>query len=227
MSTSANVSVTGASCRLAASLTADAIRLGGLSAVTPTALERLLEQLPAGAWDVDLGDDDSELRGWLLALGFEQYAQGRVIARSLSGMKPPFPIPGIEFGRYRNDLAADFTRAESEALAGTPIFTEISSPTGYEEADHAGAFLVARRAGRIVGFIQAEMPQGWINWFGVVPAERRFGIGRLLVGELARVAAERGGTHLAGLCDTEDGLAFFQALEFSVRGTRRLLIRRA
>lgn len=227
MSTSANVSVTGASCRLAPSLTADAIRLGGLSAVTPAALERLFERLPAGSWDVDLGEADGELRGWLLAGGFEEYAAGHVVARPLAGMRSAYPVAGIEVGRYANELAADFTRAETEALTGTPIYSAMSSPTGYEGADHVGAFRVARRAGRIVGFAQAEMPQGWINWFGVVPAERRRGIGRLLIGELAKIATERGGTHLAAFCDADDGLAFFRALEFRVRGARRLLIRRA
>jgi ribosomal protein S18 acetylase RimI-like enzyme len=78
------------------------------------------------------------------------------------------------------------------------------------------------------GFAQAMVPEGWINWLGVAPDARRRGIGRLLVGELAREVRTARGTHLAALVEADgDGQAFLRALGFRERGARTLMIRRA
>ena len=219
------VTVAGASCVLAPSLTADATRLGSLRADSPQALDRLIAELPEPPWDAEVAVDD-DLASWLAAAGFERYAEVTVMARPLEGMAQAFGVAGVRVGKYRNDWSDGFVAAEREALAGSPIFQCMSQPTGYEEADHIGGFVAATRGDRLIGFAQATMPQGWINWFGVVPDERRRGVGRALIAELVEMARERDGTHLAALVDTEAGVAFFRALKFEARGRRALMIRR-
>ncbi len=75
----------------------------------------------------------------------------------------------------------------------------MGQPTGYEGAEGFDAFSVARNERDMLGFAQAMLPEGWINWIGVVPRPRRQGIGRLLVADLARQVREARGTHLAAL----------------------------
>jgi GNAT superfamily N-acetyltransferase len=207
-------------------MTADATRLGSLRATTPQALERLLADLPDPPWDAEVASDD-DLVAWMGAAGFERYATATVMARPLEGMASAHGVAGVRVGPYRNDWADQFTAAEAAALAESPIFQEMSQPTGYETADHIGGFIAATRGDRLIGFAQATMPQGWINWLGVVPDERRRGVGRALVAELVSMARDRKGTHLACLVDTESGMAFFRSLKFTSRGQRALLIRRA
>jgi len=220
------VSVPGASCVLAPSMTADATRLGSLRADSPQALERLLAELADPPWDAEVAHDD-DLVAWMGAAGFERYSTVTVMARPLEGMAWAHGVAGVRLGPYRNDWSQQFTAAEAEALAESAIFQEMSQPTGYETAEHIGGFIVARRADRLIGFAQATMPQGWINWFGVVPDERRKGVGRALIATLVAMAREQQGTHLACLVDTESGLGFFRSLKFTSRGQRALLIRRA
>lgn len=222
----ANISVTGASCRLEPSLTADAIRLGSLSAVSPPALERLIAELPEPPWDVELAPDD-DLLGDLRAAGFEQYAEGAVLARPLENVRTTPAPPGVKIGPYRNDWAEPYAEAEKLAMADSPIYAEMAAPTGYEEADHLTGFFAATAGTEVLGFIQATLPQGWINWFGVVPEHRRRGIGRALLSEVASAAREARGTHLAGMVASESARAFFAAQRFEVRNQRLLLIRRA
>ncbi len=220
------VTVPGASCVLAPSMTADATRLGSLRADSPQALERLIAELPDPPWDVEVAAD-GDLAAWLAGAGFERYATVTVMARPLEGMARAHGVAGVRVGRYRNDWAEQFTVAEAEALAESAIFQSMSQPTGYETAEHIGGFVAAQRGERLIGFAQATMPQGWINWFGVVPNERRKGVGRALIAALVAMAREQQGTHLACLVDTESGLGFFRSLEFTSRGQRALLIRRA
>jgi len=103
----------------------------------------------------------------------------------------------------------------------------VGSPTGFENAAGWGTFLAARRDDRIVGFVQAEMPSGWINWIGVVPEERREGIGRAMVGEIAMAVRDAVGSHIvAEVDDREDQLVFWKILGFSERTRSVSLIRR-
>lgn len=222
----ANISVTGASCRLEPSLTADAIRLGSLSAVSPPALERLIAELPDPPWDVELAPDD-DLLGDVRAAGFEQYAEGEVLARPLENFRTTPPPPGVKIGPYRNDWAEPYAEAERQAMAESPFYAEMAAPTGYEEADHLTGFFAATAGTELLGFIQATLPQGWINWFGVVPDHRRRGIGRALLSEVASAAREARGTHLAAMVASESARAFFAAERFEARNRRVLLIRRA
>ena len=206
-------------------MTADATRLGSLRIDSPPALERLIAELPDPPWDAELAADD-DVVSWMAAAGFERYADVNVMARPIDGLPVALGVPGVRIGKYRNDWSEQFVAAEAAALAESPIFREMSQPTGYEEADHIEGFVAATRGETLIGFAQATMPSGWINWFGVVPDERRKGVGRALISALTEMVKEHDGTHLAAMVDTEAGLAFFQALKFSSRGRRTLVIRR-
>ena len=172
---------------------------------------------------------DDPVAGLLAMEGFEPYAHMAVLARPIEGLpRPPF-VPGVSVEPYRNEWSEAFTNAEALAMDGLATFAEMGQPTGYEGAEGFDAFSVARDARDMLGFAQAMLPEGWINWFGVVPDQRRQGIGRLLVADLARQVREARGTHLAALVQLDtSGYAFLRALGFSERGARRtLLIRRA
>lgn len=219
----------GASCQPGPSPTAKALRLEGLRADGPEALRALLAELPDPPWDVEVVDGDP-LAGLLAAEGFEPYARVAVMARPIEGLPRARHIPGVEVEPYRNDWAEEFTAVEAAAMAGLAAFEEMGRPTGYEGAEGFDAMVAARERGTgLRGFAQAMVPEGWINWLGVHPDARRRGIGRLLVGELARQVGEARGTHLAAVVEADtDGQAFLRALGFRERGDRRmLLIRRA
>ncbi len=163
------------------------------------------------------------------AEGFEPYAHMAVLARPIEGLpRAPF-VAGVSVEPYRNEWTEAFTNAEAMAMEGLATFAEMGQPTGYEGAEGFDAFSIARDERDLLGFAQAMLPEGWINWMGVVPDARRRGIGRLLVGDLARQVREARGTHLAALVQLDTaGYAFLRALGFSERGARRtLLIRRA
>ena len=193
--------------------------------MSPPALERLLAELPDPPWDAELSPDD-DLIGDLLAAGFDRYAEGEVLARELAGLRPSPPPPGVKIGPYRNDWADAYAEAERLAMADSPLYAEMSAPTGYEEADHLTGFFAATAGPELLGFVQATLPQGWINWLGVVPEHRRRGIGRALLSEVARAAREARGTHLATLAVSASASAFFLAERFEARNRRVLLIRR-
>jgi GNAT superfamily N-acetyltransferase len=183
--------------------------------------------LPDGPWDASLAPDDP-LAGWLQHNGFERYAEMTVVARPLQGMPRPLPVLGIELHPYRSDWAEAFTACEEQAMAGLATYTELGAPSGFETQAGRGAFPIALRGDRIVGFAQTDLPTGWVNWIGVSPDERRRGIGHLLLGEVARAVLASRGTHLAA--ETEAGAesaAFWRAMGFRERGRRLLLIRRA
>lgn len=206
--------------------TARALRLDGLRAVDPSALAALLAELPPGPWDADVAADDP-LAGMLVTQGFEAYAEAVVMARPLRGLPRATPVPGVDVVPYRNAWAEDFARAEAAAMAGSAFYREMGTPTGYEGAEGTDAFVVARAGDTILGFAQAMVPEGWINWLGVVPDARRRGVGRLLVRELARAVEEGRGTHLAALVERgTSGAAFLARLGFRERSARRLLIHR-
>ena len=225
--TSSSVAVAGASCQPGPSPTARALRLEGLRADGAEPLRALLSRLSAPPWDADVVDDDP-LAGLLAAEGFEPYARVAVMARPIEGLpRPPF-VAGVSVEPYRNDWAETFVLAEALAMEGLAAFAEMGQPTGYEEAEGFDAFCVARDEREMQGFAQAMLPEGWINWMGVVPDKRRRGVGRLLIADLARQTREARGTHLAALVEVDTpGRAFLVSLGFRERGARRtLMIRR-
>jgi GNAT superfamily N-acetyltransferase len=151
------------------------------------------------------------------------------MARAAEGLPRAPYVPGVAVEPYRNDWAEEFAAAEAAAMQGLAIFAEMGQPTGYEGAEGFDAAVAARGEDGIVGFAQAMLPEGWINWLGVVPDARRRGVGRLLIAEVARRVREARGTHLAALVEVDPpGQAFLAALGFRERGARRaLMIRRA
>lgn len=221
------VTADGASCRLRPSPTAFALRLEGLRARDGAALDAVLAQLPEPPWDAEVAVDDA-LVGLLGQRGFEVYAKGAVMARPVDGV-PTGHVVGVEYVPYRNDWAEAFTLAEAAAMQGVAAFRELGSPSGYEWGEGQGAFWIARDAeGHLLGFAHAELPDGWIDWLGVVPESRRRGIGTGLVAAVARHVREAHGTHLVAFAeDGTDAGAFLRRLGFSERGRRALLIRRA
>jgi ribosomal protein S18 acetylase RimI-like enzyme len=219
------VTVPGAWCVLGPSMTADAVRLNGITARDPGALSDLLERLPDPPWDVAVAPDDPVVP-MLPGAGFETYSTCAVVARPLKGLTTPTPVAGVVVDRYRAAWSEAFPAAEAEALAESAIFAEMSQPTGYEDAAHLPSFHAAVSGPAMLGFIQTDLPDGWINWFGVVPGERRRGIGRALLHAAAEDCRAAGGTHLAALVDTEAGQGFFRRLGFTERGRRLLQIRR-
>ena len=149
------------------------------------------------------------------------------MARALQGL-PRALVPGIEVMPYSNAWSEEFAAAQDAAMAELSVAREMGTPTGYETAEGFDAFVVARQGERILGFAQAALPDGWINWLGVVPDARRRGIGHRLVAEIARAVADARGTHLAALVEEETaGPAFLAALGFRSRARRLLMIRRA
>lgn len=223
-----SVAVTGASCQPGPSPTARALRLEGLRADGPEALRSLLAELSDPPWDVEVADGDP-VASLLAAEGFEPYARMVVMARPIAGLPRAPYVSGVSVEPYRNEWSEAFTAAEGMAMEGLSAFAEMGQPTGYEEAEGFDAFSVARDQRDMLGFAQAMLPEGWINWMGVVPAKRRLGVGRLLISDLARQVSEARGTHLAALVEVgTGGEEFLRALGFRPRGElRTLMIRRA
>ena len=221
------VNVTGATCRLRPSPTALAVRLEGLRARDGAALDALLARLPEPPWDAEVAIDDA-LVGLLTARGFEVYARGAVLARPADGVRAAHAV-GVEYVPYRNEWAEAFTAAESAAMEGTAALRELGSPSGYEWGEGQGAFVIARdQGGHVLGFAHADLPDGWVDWLGVVPDARRWGIGSGLVAAVAREVMGANGTHLVAFAeDGTDAAPFLRRLGFTERGRRALLIRRA
>jgi len=179
-------------------------------------------------WDAEVVDGES-LIGMLAAEGFEPYARVAVMARPVHGLpRPPF-VSGVSVVPYKNEWAEAFTNAEAMAMDGLATYVEMGQPTGYEDAEGFDAFSIVRDERDMLGFAQAMIPEGWINWMGVVPDARRKGLGRTLMADIARQVIEARGTHLASLVQIDTpGQAFLAALGFKERGPRRtLMIRRA
>jgi GNAT superfamily N-acetyltransferase len=221
------VTVPGAACRLRPSPTAAAVRLDGLRARDGAALDALASRLPEPPWDAEVPSGDP-LEGVLRSRGFEVYAQGALMARPVEGLPPPSHVDGVEILPYRNEWATPFGDAERAAMDGLAAFRELGSPSGYEWGEGQGAFVVARRRdGSIAGFAHADLPDGWLDWMGVVPDRRRRGIGRALVQAIGERVRAANGTHVVGFAETADAAAFLRALGFTERGRRTLLIRRA
>ena len=188
------VTAPGATCRLRPSPTALAVRLDGLRARDAAALDALLAQLPAPPWDADVPAGDP-LAGLLAAAGFGEYARGTLWARPVEGIPGAAPAGLLQVEDYRNTMAGHFLAAERRAMEGLGAFAEMGSPSGYEWGEGQGVFVVAYLRGELVGFAHADMPDGIIDWMGVIPAARRKGVGTALVRGLAdRVRAARART---------------------------------
>lgn len=217
----------GAACRLRPSPTALAVRLEGLRARDLLSLDALTAKLPEPPWDAEVASDDP-LLGLLAARSFEPYATGTVMARAVEGIPAPRRPETVDIVDYTNDRAAEFTVAEAAAMEGSAAFRELGSPSGYEWGEGHGAFVIARRRGEIIGFAHADLPDGWVDWLGVVPAARGIGVGRALIGAVAERVRAAQGTHLVAFAeDAGDGAPFLQALGFTPRGRRTLVIRRS
>ena len=219
------VAVAGASCQPGPSPTSRALRLEGLRAADPGALGELLEQLPEPPWDVEVVADDP-LAGMLRAHGFETYAHVVPMARPVQGL-PRTPATALDIVPYRNEWADAFAAAQDAAMSDLAVAREMGTPTGYETAEGFDAFVVAKDGDRIMGFAQAMLPEGWINWLGVVPEARRQGLGSVLVAELAKAVTAARGTHLAALIEQgTPGQAFLAKLGFRAKSPRLLMINR-
>ncbi len=226
LSSDGAIRVAGAACRPGPSPSAKATRLDGLRAESPGALEALLAEIGDAPFDVALPHDDP-LVGIAQAAGFAPYARTVVVARRIDGFRKDPPPPGTKIEVYQNDWAEQFTAAEAEAMADFSFFREVGSPTGFETAAGWGAFYAARQGDRIVGFVQAEMPSGWINWIGVVPDQRRAGIGRALVGQIAVAVRDAVGSHIvAEVDDAPENVIFWEKQGFKQRTRTVSLIRR-
>lgn len=224
MSTGGVVSVPGGSCAPGPSPSAKATRLDRLTLDDPQALPALMAAVGDGPFDVALPVDDP-LVDVVRAHGFEEYARTVVMARRIDGFRKMPPPPGVEIVPYSNDWAEEFTAVEAQAMANFSFFQQVGSPTGFENAAGWGTFLAARRDGALVGFVQAEMPSGWINWIGVAPHERRTGIGSALVGEVAVAVRDAVGSHIVcEVDDSDEDMAMWKSLGFKDR-TRTISLR--
>lgn len=221
------VRVNGAECRPGPSPTARALRLEGVRARDGAALDELLEELGEPPWDAELAPDDPAL-GLLRARGFVEYARAVVMARPLEGMTPVPAAAGVRIGPYSNEWADSYAEGERAAMDGHPFYVHMGSPTGYEGAEGFDACVAARADDRVVGFAQAQLPEGWINWLWVHPDHRRHGVASALVWEVANAVREARGTHLAMLVPAgSEGTAFLGKLGFRRRSERVLLLRAA
>jgi ribosomal protein S18 acetylase RimI-like enzyme len=226
LSTDGAVRVDGAACRPGPSPSSKATRLDGLRAESPGALEALLVAVGEPPYDIALPNDDP-LVGLVQSTGFAPYARTVVVARRIDGFRKEPAPPGVKLEPYKNDWAEQFSAAEAAAMADFSFFREVGSPTGFETAEGWGTFYVARQGEEIVGFVQAEMPSGWINWIGVVPDQRRRGIGRALVGQVAIAVRDAVGSHIvAEVDDVPENLIFWEKQGFKQRTRTISLIRR-
>lgn len=221
------IRVSGAECQSGPSPTARALRLEGLRARDGAALDALLAAVDEPPWDVELSPDD-EVVPLLRARGFEEYARAAVMARPLEGLAPAPAAAGVRIAPYSNEWADSYAEGEAAAMAEHPFYLHMGSPTGYEGAEGFDAAVAARAGDRVVGFVQAQLPEGWINWLWVHPEHRRNGVASALVWEVANAVREARGTHLAALVPIRsDGAALLGKLGFRTRSERVLLLRPA
>ena len=207
--------------------TARATRLDNVSARDAAALAALLEAVPTPPpFDMALAPADPMAQVARDA-GFEPYARTVTFTRAIEGFDEGAPADGVRLLTYDNAMADRYDDAEFDALDGLAIYRAMGRPTGYAQGAGYGDFTVALRGDAIIGFCFTQVPEGIVWWLGVVPAERRKGVARMLIASAMRATRTAGGTHmLAEVEDTPDARAFLAALGFRERGTRELLIRR-
>lgn len=225
--TFSSVTTDGAQCQIGPSPTARAVRLENLGARDGGALAALLQAIPADPpYDVALEPADP-VGALVREAGFEPYATTFTASRAIDGLPEGEPAEGVRLLTYTNEMAARYEDAEFDALDGMAIFKAMGRPTGYSQGAGYGDFTVAAAGERIIGFCFTQVPEGIIWWLGVVPDQRRRGVGRMLIASAARATRTAGGTHLLVEAeDTPEARAFLTALGFRIRGTRELLLRR-
>ena len=208
--------------------TARAARLENVRARDAAQVEALLNALPVEMpWDVALEPGDP-LGALLGDAGFAQYATTVRASRAIDGLRESEGSEGVRLLTYTNEMAQRYEDAEWEALDGLATFKAMGRPTGYAQGAGYGDFTVALRGDRIIGFCFTQVPEGIIWWMGVVPDERRKGVGTMLIASAARAVRTAGGTHLIAEPEaTDDARAFLRGLAFREHGTRELLIKRA
>ena len=178
-------------------------------------------------WDVAVSPDDPVVP-LLRDAGFEPYASTFRASRAIDGFPEGTVADGVRLLTYSNEMAERYEDAEWEALDGLATFKEMGRPTGYAQGAGYGDFTVALRGDRIIGFCFTQVPEGIIWWMGVVPDERRKGVGRMLIASAARAVRTAGGTHLIAEPEaTDEARGFMGALGFRDRGPRELLIKKA
>lgn len=207
--------------------TARAARLENVQARDAAAFAALLEAMPVvPPYDIALPPGDP-LGPLVREAGFEQYATTVQVSRAIERFPEGEPAEGVRLLTYDNTMADRYDDMEFDALHGMAIYKAMGRPTGYNQGAGYGDFTVAARGDHLIGFCFTQVPEGIIWWLGVVPQERRKGVGRMLVASAARATRTSGGTHLLMEAeDTPDAREFFTALGFRIRGTRELFIRR-
>ena len=208
--------------------TARAARLENVRASDAAQLAALLDALPVEMpWDVALEPGDP-LGALLGDAGFTQYATTVMASRAIDGLRESEGSEGVRLLTYTNEMAQRYEDAEWEALDGLATFKAMGRPTGYAQGAGYGDFTVALRGDRIIGFCFTQVPEGIVWWMGVVPDERRKGVGRMLIASAARAVRTAGGTHLIAEPEATDAAReFLRGLGFRERGTRELLIKKA
>lgn len=191
------------------------------------AFAALIEAMPVvPPYDIALPPGDP-LGAIVREAGFEQYATTVQVSRAIERFPEGEPAEGVRLLTYDNAMADRYDDMEFDALQGMAIYKAMGRPTGYNQGAGYGDFTVAARGDDLIGFCFTQVPEGIIWWLGVVPQERRRGVGRMLVASAARATRVAGGTHLLMEAeDTPDAREFFSALGFRIRGTRELFIRR-
>lgn len=206
--------------------TARAARLENVQARDAAALEALIAALPVvPPYDIALPPGDP-LAALVREAGFTEYATTVQASRAIEGFPEGDPADGVRLLTYDNAMADRYDDMEFDALHGLAIYKAMGRPTGYNQGAGYGDFTVAARGDALIGFCFTQVPEGIIWWLGVVPDERRKGVGRMLVASAARATRTAGGTHLIMEAeDTPDARGFLTGLGFRIRGTRELLIR--
>jgi len=208
--------------------TARAARLENVRASDAAQVAALLDALPVEMpWDVALEPGDP-LGALLGDAGFTQYATTVMASRAIDGLRESEGSEGVRLLTYTNEMAQRYEDAEWEALDGLATFKAMGRPTGYAQGAGYGDFTVALRGDRIIGFCFTQVPEGIVWWMGVVPDERRKGVGRMLIASAARAVRTAGGTHLIAEPEaTDEARGFLRGLGFRDRGQRELLIKKA
>ncbi len=208
--------------------TARAARLENVRASDAAQVAALLDALPVELpWDVALEPGDP-LGALLGDAGFTQYATTVMASRAIDGLRESEGSEGVRLLTYTNEMAQRYEDAEWEALDGLATFKAMGRPTGYAQGAGYGDFTVALRGDRIIGFSFTQVPEGIVWWMGVVPDERRKGVGRRLIASAARAVRTAGGTHLIAEPEaTDEARGFLRGLGFRDRGQRELLIKKA
>ena len=203
------------------------MRLDNIRARDLASLEALIEAVPTvPPYDMALEPGDP-VAGIAREAGFEPYATTFTASRAIDGLPEGEPAEGVRLLTYTNEMADRYEDAEFDALHGLAIYKAMGRPTGYNQGAGYGDFTVAAAGERIIGFCFTQVPEGIIWWLGVVPDQRRRGVGRMLIASAARATRTAGGTHLLVEAeDTPEARGFLTALGFRIRGTRELLLRR-